>query len=119
MDFNTVLDKYVKYDKYIQEQDEKLKEYRDKRAHYYKLIVNYMKKKNITQQNLDSYEFKLNKTIIRGGFTQKYLKSTIEDYFDNKININLSEHQKKLLSQKLLDYVINSRPNEPKYVLKY
>ena len=119
MDFDTVVQKYLKYDEYIIQQEEKLKEVKEKRQQYNMLIINYMKKKNVSSKTVGQYDFKLNKTNTKSGFTQKFLKSSIDFYFRDKIPIKLSTEQIQKLSQHFFNFLLNSRTNDSKYLLKY
>lgn len=119
MDLNDLCNKLIKYDRHIQAEEEKLKQYKDRRSHYQNLIMQKMKEQNISQRKINDYDFKLNQTNQKTTITQKYLKDTIHNYFIHHLDTNLSEEQRKRLSQNLYEFLLNSRKNETKIQLKY
>ena len=78
-----------------------------------------MKEQNISERKINDYDFKLNQTNQKTTITQKYLKDTIHNYFIHHLDTNLSNEQRKRLSENLYEFLINSRTNESKYQLKY
>ena len=119
MNLDELCSKLMKYDKHIQSEEAKLKQYKERRTHYQNLIMEKMKEKNITNRQIDNYDFKLIKTNQKSTITQKYLKETINNYFIHQLDTNLSEEQRKRLSENLYEFLINRRTNESKHQLKY
>ena len=100
MKLSDILKDYMEEKNKIDKLNEEIKEHKLKLSEIKNTIMQYMDKKTIKELNYDNNKFVLKNNKTYSSFTQKYLKNTIKNYFDNNNNINVDE---------LIKFILNNR----------
>tara|TARA_B100000575_G_C22963360_1_gene556443 strand:+ start:535 stop:882 length:348 start_codon:yes stop_codon:yes gene_type:complete len=101
MKLSDILNDYITQKNEIDKLNDVLKEKKNKLYETKNTIIQYMNKKTMKELNYNDNKFciKTNKTY--SSFTQKYLKDTIKNYFDN--------NQDKINVDNLIKFIITNR----------
>ena len=91
MKLSEILEDYIKQKKVIDELNNKIKEKKVKLSETKNTILQYMNKKNIKDLKYDDNKFILKNNKTYSSFTQKYLKDSINTYFNNTNNTNKTD----------------------------
>lgn len=101
MKLSDILKDYVKQKKEIDDLNDVIKEKKNKLVETKNTILQYMNKKSETELKYNDNKFSVKNNKTYSSFTQKYLKDTIKNYFDNnQNNINVDELIKFILTNR-------------------
>lgn len=117
MNKKELLEKYIYYDNYIFEQDNKLKKIKKKREELKNQIIKYLDDNNINKIQFNNNDLCYKENKIYSSINQEFLKKNINLYFQNN-HSNIKENIKNKISEDLFNFLIKSRKQEKKITLK-
>tara|TARA_Y100000741_G_scaffold216731_2_gene165199 strand:+ start:2431 stop:2778 length:348 start_codon:yes stop_codon:yes gene_type:complete len=101
MKLSDILKDYVKQKKEIDDLNDVIKEKKNKLVETKNTILQYMEKKSVPELKYNDNKFSVKNNKTYSSFTQKYLKDTIKNYFDNnQDNISVDELIKFILTNR-------------------
>ena len=101
MKLSDILKDYVEQKKEIDKLNDVIKEKKNKLVETKNTILQYMNKKTLTELKYNDSKFIVKNNKTYSSFTQKYLKDTIKNYFDN--------NQGKTNVDDLIKFILNNR----------
>ena len=100
MKLSDILKDYIEQKKEIDKLNDVIKE-KNKLVETKNTILQYMNKKTLTELKYNDSKFIVKNNKTYSSFTQKYLKDTIKNYFDN--------NQGKTNVDDLIKFILNNR----------
>ena len=100
MKLSDILNDYMKQKKNIDNLNKEIKEKKIKLFETKNRILQYMNKKTLKELDYDNNKFILKTNKTYSTFTQKYLKDTINNYFNNNNKINVDDLIKFILDNR-------------------
>lgn len=103
MKLSDILKDYMKQKNNIDNLNKELKEKKIKLSEIKNTILQYMNKKTLKELDYDNNKFILKTNKTYSTFTQKYLKDTINNYFNN------NNYNNEINVDNLIKYILNNR----------